>query len=653
MRNPGQGRTISHAGIRKSNWMRCRPSGLTLPVIDFLPVMAARHCLPACPPLNTSQRHARSQRSEKLRLRRYEYFCQRSQSPRCLYHCAALRRVADSYSTRRRHSSLPHHLGLRQLRVRITTRTDILVGIRSPIPRELWLEVRGPAPTLEIAINVASAIANEYARHVAFASNAWHGLLDVHLAYDSSPGCRNRIFFQNWVNDERGLPRAARLIDPHLIYRVLVAMAQLAPRDRPRVIRAVTQYSDALQYWKPGSELYALAHLYMGVEGITEVVTRSEVSKRNLRNKAELARAVMDPHKRPVLLKIADWLYRLKTEHVPPAPLDLWVRREMIFQGDRETFKTARTASNNLEHGLAQHEEVHQLAVKCVTKSASYLRGTILDLLPLSKADRDALNGEPYGSPANTRGFDRQIIGAIDSETDDVAAADQAYPYILWKVDLKEFSVAENGSYDMRVTQQLTPIMHSAARLNVTQIHFAGQGETRHEDVEVSIRDRQIATATEGVEVAIDKPSDSRWVQPVGSLTLNCNAIRDLSTYWAQRLTLEGAETLSGLSFAQTVQRIEASISRPAIPKELQVECVMAWREALELDEVRRFVTDCVTQPEGLVPVGSRLHGTAPLINDIQRITDVNGKVVELAKRLVSLLDSLSSLKVFANDQEQ
>lgn len=537
--------------------------------------------------------------------------------------------------------------------LRITTRTDTVVGIHSPIPRELWLEVRGPAPTLEIAINVASAIANEYARHVAFASNAWRGLLDVHLAYDSSPGRRNRIFFQNWVNDERGLPRAARLIDPHLIYRVLVAMAQLAPRDRPRVIRAVTQYSDALQYWKPGSELYALAHLYMGVEGITEVVTRSEVSKRKLRNKAELARAVLDPHRRPVLLKIADWLYRLKTEHVPPAPLDSWVRREIIFKGDRETFKTARTASNNLEHGLAQHEEVHQLAVKCVAKCASYLRGAILDLLPLSRADRDALNGEPYGSPANTRGFDRQIVGAIDSEMDDIAAADQAYPYILWKVDLKEFSVAENGSHAMRLTQQLTPVMNPAAKLVVTRIHFAGQGETRHEDVEVSVRERQPPTSTAGVEVAIDKPSDSRWVQPLGSLILNCNAIRDLSTHWAQRLTREGAETISNLSLEEIVERIEASVSRPEIPRELQSECVMAWRQALELDEVRRFVSDCVTQPEGLVPVGGRLHGTAPLIYDIHRLTDVNGKVVELAQRLVSLFGSLSSLQVFANEQEQ
>jgi hypothetical protein len=537
--------------------------------------------------------------------------------------------------------------------LRITTRTDTMDGIRCPIPRELWMEVRGPAPTLEIAINIASAIANEYGRLIAFASNAWQGLLDVHLAYESSPGSRSRIFFQNWVNDERGLPRAARLIDVHLIYRVVIALAQLALRDRPRVIRAVTQYSDALQYWKPGSELYALAHLYMGVEGITEVVTRSEVTKRKLRNKAELARAVLDPQRRPILLKVADWLYRLKTEHVPPAPLDSWVRREIIFKGDRETFKTARTASNNLEHGLAQHEEVHQLAVKCVAKCASYLRGAILDLLPLSQVDRDSLNSEPYGSPANTRGFDRQILGTIDSEMDDIAVADQTYPYVLWKVDLKDFSVAEDGSHAMRVTQQLTPVMHPAAKLNVTRIHFAGQGETRHEDVEVSVQQGQPPTSTAGVEVAIDKPSNSRWVGPVGSLILNCNAVRDLSTHWVQRLTREGLETISDLSFVQTVEKIEAAVSRPEVPKELQSECVMAWRQALELDEVRRFVTDCVTQPEGLVPVGGRLHGAAPLVSDIQRLTEVNGNVVGLAQRLVSLLGSLSSLQIFANEQEK
>lgn len=35
-------------------------------------------------------------------------------------------------------------------------------------------------------------------------------LVNVHLAYDSTAGTSERQFFQNWIVDERGLPRAAR-----------------------------------------------------------------------------------------------------------------------------------------------------------------------------------------------------------------------------------------------------------------------------------------------------------------------------------------------------------------------------------------------------------------------------------------------------------
>jgi hypothetical protein len=531
---------------------------------------------------------------------------------------------------------------------RILTRTDSVGQIKTPIPRELWVEITGPAPTLEIALNIASSTANEYLRQIAFASNAWHGLLDVHLAYESSPGCKDRVFFQNWVNDERGLPRAARTVDQHLVFRVLAGIAQLALKDRPRVVRAITQYSDALQHWKPGSELYALAHLYMGVEGITEAVIRNEVTKRHLQNRTQLERAVMSPSRRPLSLRFADWLYRRKTGHVPPAPLDNWARREIIFKGDEEAFKTARTASNKLEHGLAQHEEVHQLAVKCVVKCAKYLREAILSLIPLTATDRDTLSTEPYASPANTRGFDRQIFGAILCQDEEIAAADQAYPYVLWKVDLKEFTVAENGSNVMRVTQQLTPILGQSAKLRVSRIHFAGPSETTHEEVKISVDGKQGKEPVAGVDVSIDAPLDSRWVSPVGGVILNCNTVRHLSIHWILRLGRRGPETISTFAFPEAVETIKDLISRYDVPDALRNECATAWQEALELDEVRMLVADCASQPEGLIPVSQWSCGNAPLIGDIERLSQINARIVALAQRLVSLLDLLLRLPAFA-----
>jgi hypothetical protein len=44
--------------------------------------------------------------------------------------------------------------------------------IKTPIPRELFVEVRGAAPSLEVAINIAVSSASDYARELAFAANA-------------------------------------------------------------------------------------------------------------------------------------------------------------------------------------------------------------------------------------------------------------------------------------------------------------------------------------------------------------------------------------------------------------------------------------------------------------------------------------------------
>lgn len=48
--------------------------------------------------------------------------------------------------------------------------------IKEPIPRELWLEVNGRAPSLDAAVGLGLALANEFARLLAFGANAWQGL---------------------------------------------------------------------------------------------------------------------------------------------------------------------------------------------------------------------------------------------------------------------------------------------------------------------------------------------------------------------------------------------------------------------------------------------------------------------------------------------
>lgn len=530
--------------------------------------------------------------------------------------------------------------------LRIQTRIDEESKFQSPIPRELWIEITGPAPSVEIAVNLSIATADQFVRQVAFGANAWQGLLTVHLGFESTPGRRDRAFFQNWVVDERGLPRPARTFDPDLLIRLLVALGEVPTGERPRITRAITQYSDALQYWKPGGELYALAHLYMGVEAITAAAISAEVRKRGLPNKRALEQIALRTSRPPLRLRIARWIYPRAGGQTQSALLDIWARREIIFRGDDETYRVAKRASDGLEHGFESHDAVHRLAVQCVEKCAHYLRRTILEILPMRAEDRDALLNKPYAVPANTGSFERQLLATITCESDEIYPTGQMYPVVRWEFNLLDFKITEEGKHAMRVTQKLTPMMSDKAKMTLAKIRFAGPTETTHDQVTVTV-DRGSEDVA-GIHFATDGPVNTKWVNPLGSVVLNCNALRYLSVFWLIRLGKARPEDIAAVSFADHIDEIMKAVSSPGVPEQLQERCKSGWGEALQLDEVREMLAGCATQPEGLVPLDRWAHGKAPAIGEVQRLLDLNDKAVQLCKELGRLLDELLHLPDFA-----
>jgi hypothetical protein len=525
--------------------------------------------------------------------------------------------------------------------LKFLTRTDQAGAFQTPLPREVWIEVTGPAPSIEVALAHAAASANEYVRQLAFAANAWQGLLSVHLAYDSTPGKPRREFFQNWIRDETGLPRVARSVDPDLMYRVLAAVAQLPTRSHARVSRAIVQYTDALQHWKPGSEVYALSHLYMGVEAITPLVLDQELRKRNLKRRRDLERQLGGPPPTNVPLRLATYFYRKCGGYIP-SKLDSWVRSELIFRRDQDTFRAAKRASDHFEHGVSHHHEVHELAVRCLPKTAQYLRDGILELLSLEPGDRLLLAAAPYALPASTSGFERQLLATIDSTDADVAAPDQAYPLVTWRFDLKEFSLSESGEQKMRVAQSFTPMIGVNAKMNVTRVYFAGASEGTIADVELADGAPKTPPrpSDAGITYGIDEPSLAKWVHPLGSLVLNINVLRHFALYWLLKLW----DVPFADSIQRTIEELVAQISNGLADSQateaLRTDCLSAWEEAVQFDEVREMMANAFTQPEGLVTL-TGTDGAMPLVADVKKLVELNTKVVSLAKHLGALLDEL------------
>lgn len=522
--------------------------------------------------------------------------------------------------------------------LRVLTRTDTTKKFATPIPRELWVEVTGPAPSVQEALRIAASIAAEFVRQIAFAANAWQGTLGVHLGFESTDGLREREFFQNWTADELGLPRPTRQVNTDLMFRFLVALARASADERPRYMRAITQFTDALQYWDQGTELYALSHLYMGVEAMTPTAIRLEIQRRGLKNRRELEEAVLELPKFGLLKRLAARFYQMTGGFIRPPDLESWARRELIFRGDAEALKIARKASDMLEHGFGGHDEVQRLAVQCVDKCAEYLRTFVIDSLDLDDSDRSALKNKPYHRPAQTSGLRRQVIATITANVANLPAADQAYPRIVWSFDLHGLKVLESGALEMSITQNITPSIGEGAQFRLDRIYFAGPSETTHGDVKVSVKKNEKTTISAiGTEVELDGQETARWAQLLGGFILNVNALRNLSWHWIVASGEVKHEDFPRFNFRETVDRLLASVANGPYDEVFRAECRSAWSEALAYDEARLLLAGSAVQPNGLLNVDS-IEGTkASTVDDVERLSELNQASVELAKRLVSL----------------
>lgn len=538
--------------------------------------------------------------------------------------------------------------------LRVVQRSEQAPNIDTPIPRELWLQVQGPAPSMEAAVNLAVATASDYVRQLAFGANAWQGLAKVHLAYDSTAGNAEREFFQNWIIDERGLPRVARAVDADLMFALLVAISQLTIKDRSRVVRAVHQYTDALQHWKSGSEVYALAHLYMGVEAITPLVIKREVARRDLKDRKALELALNGPPADSIWLRLATRHYQAAGGFVP-SKLDPWARREVVFRGDKATYRSAQRASNQLEHGLADHADIHTQAVKAVGKTAEYLREAVLDLLPLSSTDRDKLKTAPYSTPMNTGGFERRLLGTIVSDGNELALPDQAYPYVRWEFNLLDYKKNETGTHEMQLTQSISPVLAEGAKLTVEKVVFAGPSPMSHTNVEFDVKrgdaPREEVITKTGAHLSIDAPLIAEWAQLVGRYMLNANTLPQLARLWLTRLDPSQEAEARTLSFKDTVGRIAAIVAANFRLSVFQEECDSLWKEAIQAVQLREMLSVAFTGERGLVVPLMPPDGRASEMTEPAKLGELNDHTMQLAKKLATLLDVL--VAALTADQDQ
>ncbi|MCW2899246.1 MAG: hypothetical protein JWO67_1511 [Streptosporangiaceae bacterium] len=301
-----------------------------------------------------------------------------------------------------------------QLRIRLQTRWAD-EGFTSQVPRELVIEVRGEAPSLDAAVSHFPQVARPFAALLAFCANVAVGTPEAHIAYDISAGTDEREFLEVFLPDEGGLPAVGRIVRIEE-YTDLVG-ALLRSTVGRRLGQALQHYELALRNWHYGGEYLAMAHLYMAVETLTVAILRDECHRRGL-DQERLAREVgIDPDERR-------WKSALET----------WCRAELIFQGDPEAYRSAKSASDGLEHGILDLSAIHQKAVAAASATFGYVRFAILRLFGFE----DPATELARRPPRDVLSMRKMVRGHFVGPAEDPAPAGEPYPRLEWNSSVKD-----------------------------------------------------------------------------------------------------------------------------------------------------------------------------------------------------------------------
>jgi hypothetical protein len=320
-------------------------------------------------------------------------------------------------------------------------------GLESPIPRELWVEIQGDAnSSLDEAINAYWSSANGLLPSFAVIANAPIEDVDIHIAFDATPGETEHAFFENFLPDEGGRPRHGRSMPLPETLEVLEALAE--SDERPRLARACAFYREALGHLKPGREVLQVVFLWMAVEALTKVALHRACAAEGCTEDELLVRWGLAPAGAE-----ADIV------RVAKRGLDGEARRRLIFHGDADCQRVAAQASNGFEHGFEEFSRVRELALEAKErKVAEHVRQALFELLQLPGSTACTLIGGRYEKPRANWLINRYLRGTFVGQADSLAAPDQEYPIIRWEGRLSRFRRNENGTHTISFNDDATVV---------------------------------------------------------------------------------------------------------------------------------------------------------------------------------------------------
>ena len=233
--------------------------------------------------------------------------------------------------------------------------------------RGFTVEAAGLFSSGEAAVSVLGNLANSYFQVLALAGNAAIDTPEDLVAYAPPASAEDR---GEYVVQRHSLPRSPAAKLRKLPAADLMSLVQ-AFNEHPaeeQLHRGMAHYRSALGYLDPQNRVLAAEALWMAVENVSQVILN--------RLRIENGLTPDGDGKHQLALKLG-FAPRSASDRQHLNALDGYIRRELIFAGDRECYKGLKELSDGFEHGYLSFGEI-QLHSLATDSAFGYLREALL-----------------------------------------------------------------------------------------------------------------------------------------------------------------------------------------------------------------------------------------------------------------------------------
>jgi hypothetical protein len=289
---------------------------------------------------------------------------------------------------------------------------------------------------------------------LAFSANAHIEKLFLVLAYDNTPGKQSREFMQNYTlrYAEKNIIEG-RKINREATVGLFNAIEKQPIKLQERCFRAIAQYHATLSHWQLGSEILALAHIFMGMEVLTPVAKEIILNDEGLTIEALQA----------------------KLQAKDNRELEAKIREQYLFQGDNKCYKLSRDAFTGFKHGYLPFKKIYEIAAEVRDKSMIYLRTAILKYVKVAEPNTTILNSAPYDYPLGIVPVEKRLKGYLLGTADNLAAEGYEHPWFDNTFTLTDARLNAEGNLDITFDEEFKAWLGEGVLFRQSSFEIWGQ----------------------------------------------------------------------------------------------------------------------------------------------------------------------------------